>query len=180
MTFPQTLSAHPGRCPVHSRKRSDIAVLLRICARSGPLYRPRGSVRIDGMVGAIRTVAAIAAVAFLAALVLRDLSIVQFSDGYLLPCTAAVATLGYAAQAARAWRVVRKRPNFRKVRWLLLAVSGPTLMFFVPWFVFFLLLMMRAPLDTSVGATLVMLLVGGALSIYNLICWHRQASTTTN
>ncbi len=132
------------------------------------------------MVRVIRTVTAVAAVAFLAALALRGLSIVRFSDAYLLPCTAAIVTLSYVAQAAKAWRVVRQRPGIRKVRWLVLAVSGPTLMFFVPWFVLFALLMARAPLDASFGMTFVLVLAGGALSIYNLVSWHKQARTATN
>jgi hypothetical protein len=128
----------------------------------------------------IRIVAVMAAVAFLTALVLRDLSIVQFSDAYLLPCTAAVVTLAYAAQAAKAWRVLRERPRFRKVRWLVLAVSGPALMFVVPLFIFVLLLMAQAPFNASLGATFSVVLAGGAVSIYNVVSWHNQVGTTTN
>jgi hypothetical protein len=129
------------------------------------------------MVKVIRIAAVIAAVAFLSALLLRDLSIVQFSDAYLLPCIAVVGTLSYAFPAAKAWRAMRKRPGFHKGRWLVLAVSAPVMLFFLPWAALFLLLMLRAPLDTSVVVTIGLLLLGGALSIYNLVRWHKQART---
>lgn len=128
----------------------------------------------------IRIVAGMAAVAFLSALALRDLSIVQFSDAYLLPCTAVVVTLAYAAQAAKAWRIMRDRPGFRKVRWLMLAVSGPALMFFVPLLVFVLLLMAQVPLDAILWATFSVVLAGGALVIFNMVSWHKQAGMTRN
>ena len=123
----------------------------------------------------IRTGLATAAAVFLVALLLRDLSVLHFHDAYVYVTTMALFASYYIVEAVKGWRSEHYRPGFRKTRWIALAITGPILVIVAPTALAVPLVQGQFSGIEYIASVAGLLLVGLALTLYNLLRWNRQS-----